>query len=357
MIPSHQNEILVSQAGRVGQLTLNRPKALHALTEAMCAAMTAALLAWRDDPTVDLVLLDHAAERGFCAGGDIRMLARSGLGDGTEARSFFTTEYRLNHLLFTYPKPVVAFMDGLVMGGGAGLALPCRYRIASENTLFAMPETGIGLFPDVGGGWYLPRMPGKAGLWLALTGARLKAADCLLLGVATGHVESVRLEALKAALCANPGAAPSLLDDFKTDPGLALFASQAAQVDRLIAGESIEAIFAALEADPSDWAKTVLETLYTKSPQALKVTFRQLALGARATDFAANMAMEFRIGARLVHRHDFLQGVRAVIIAKDNDPRWFPRDIAAVPEAVIDQIFAPLPVDQEWTPLGVGGRP
>ena len=357
MIPSHQNEVLVSQTGRVGRLTLNRPKALHALTEAMCAAMTAALLAWREDPAVDLVLLDHAAERGFCAGGDIRMLARSGLSDGAEARSFFTTEYRLNHLLFTYPKPVVAVMDGLVMGGGAGLALPCRHRIASENTLFAMPETGIGLFPDVGGGWYLPRMPGKAGLWLALTGARLKAADCLFLGVATGHVESVRLEALKAALCANPGAVESLLDDFETDPGLAPFVSQARQVDRLFAGQSIEAIFAALEADPSDWAKTVLETLCTKSPQALKVTFRQLALGARATDFAANMAMEFRIGARLVHRHDFLQGVRAVIIAKDNDPRWFPRDIAAVPEAVIDQIFAPLPVDQEWTPLGVGGRP
>ncbi|CAN5353799.1 enoyl-CoA hydratase/isomerase family protein [soil metagenome] len=347
-------EVLVAREGRVGRLTLNRPKALHALTQAMCQTMTDALLAWRDDPAVDLVILDHAGPRGFCAGGDIRKLAQSGLGDGAEARSFFATEYRLNHLLFAYPKPTIAVMDGLVMGGGAGLTLPCRHRIATENTVFAMPETGIGLFPDVGGGWYLPRLPGQAGLWLGLTGARLKAADGLRLGLATAYVDSARLEVLKAALLAQPAAVEAVLGDFASDPGPAPFDAQAEPVDRLFAGDSLEAILAALATDESDWAKATLDILAAKSPQALKVTFRQLALGAQARDFAAHMAMEFRVGARLVHRHDFLQGVRAVIIAKDNDPRWFPSDVAAISEDILDQIFAPLPADQEWTPLGVG---
>jgi enoyl-CoA hydratase len=354
-----QPEVRVAQQGRLGRLTLNRPKALHALTEAMCATMIQALLAWRDDPAIDLVLLDHAGPRGFCAGGDIRMLAQSGLGDGAQARSFFATEYRLNHLLFTYPKPVIAFMDGLVMGGGAGVALPCRYRIATENTVFAMPETGIGLFPDVGGGWHLPRLPGKAGLWLALTGARLGAADCLALGLATHHVESGQVEALKTAIRGRTDRLQQLdqlLARFDVPTGPAPFMAQAASVDRLFAGDSVEAILAALRADGSAWAMEQLQVLSAKSPQSLKVAYRQLALGAAATDFAEHMAMEFRIGARLVHRHDFLQGVRAVIVAKDNDPRWFPTDLAAVPEAVIDQIFAPLPTDQEWTPLGAGAR-
>lgn len=349
-------DVLVTVEGRVGRLTLNRPKALHALTEAMCTTMTAALLAWRDDPAIDLVLLDHVGPRGFCAGGDIRMLAQSGLGDGVEARSFFATEYRLNHLLFDYPKPTVAVMDGLVMGGGAGIALPCRYRIATENTLFAMPETGIGLFPDVGGGWHLPRLPGKSGLWLALTGARIGPADCLALGLGTHHVPSDRLTSLKTALIGGSDPVAPLETGFATDPGVAPFASQADLVDQLFAGESVEAIFAALKADESDWARSVLETLLTKSPQALTVAYRQLALGAAATNFAEHMSLEFRIGARLVHRHDFLQGVRAVIIAKDNDPRWFPRQLADVSQAMIDQIFAPLPADQEWTPLWTGAH-
>ncbi|CAN5183455.1 hypothetical protein BH09PSE2_BH09PSE2_18470 [soil metagenome] len=172
----------------VGRITLNRPKALHALTTAMCEAMVEALLAWRDDPAVTAVMLDHAGERGFCAGGDIRMLQESGKGDGSAARAFFHVEYRLNALLESYPKTTIAIMDGIVMGGGVGLAMPCRFRVATERTTFAMPETGIGLFPDVGGGWWLSRRPGASGLWLALTGARIKAADCLMLGVATDYV-------------------------------------------------------------------------------------------------------------------------------------------------------------------------
>ena len=168
-------EVLIRVQKNVGRITLNRPKALHALTQGMCETMIGALLDWQEDPEIYMILIDHAGERGFCAGGDIRMLAESGAKDGVEARAFFHTEYQLNHLLFTYDTPVVAIMDGVVMGGGVGISMPAHVRIATERTTFAMPETGIGLFPDVGGGWYLPRLPGKAGLWLALTGARIRA--------------------------------------------------------------------------------------------------------------------------------------------------------------------------------------
>ena len=345
-------EVLTRVEGRVGRITLNRPKALHALTTVMCQAMTEALLAWREDPTVELVLLDHSGERGFCAGGDIRMLAESGAGDGYLARQFFFVEYRLNHLLFEYPKPVLAVMDGVTMGGGVGLSMPARYRVATERTTFAMPETGIGLFPDVGGGWYLPRMPGHAGLWLALTGARIKAADCELLGIATDFVESGRIEDLKAAVLADPAAVETLLTEFEGDAGRPPFAEHQDQVDHLFGKDSVEAILAALEAEGSDWSKAQLAILATKSPQTMKVAVRQLRLGAAAASFADNMRMEYRIGARVVRMPDFLEGVRAVIVDKDNHPKWNPPTVSGVGEATLDAIFAPLPAAEEWSPLG-----
>lgn len=348
---SEEPEVLTRIEGRIGHITLNRPAALHALNTGMCRAMSDVLCDWRGDPRVELVLLDHAGERGFCAGGDIRMLAQSGAKDGLEAREFFFTEYRLNHLLFTYPKPVVAVMDGVTMGGGVGLALPARYRIATERTTFAMPETGIGLFPDVGGGWHLPRLPGRAGLWLALTGARLKAADCLALGIATHVVASEALPALKAAIIADPDQADALLAAVQTDPGPAPLAAHRERLDAVFGGTSVEAIVQALAKDEDPWCQAQLDALRSKSPQTLKVAFRQLALGAQAEDFAANMEMEYRIGARVVCRHDFLEGVRAVIIDKDNAPQWRPADLAGVTEADLDEIFAPLPAGQAWRPL------
>jgi enoyl-CoA hydratase len=344
-------EVLARVEGGVGRLTLNRPAALHALTTNMCALMTQALLAWRADPAVKAVLIDHAGERGFCAGGDIRMLADSGAGDGAAAREFFFTEYRLNHLLFVYPKPVVAIMDGVTMGGGVGLSMPARFRVATERTTFAMPETGIGLFPDVGGGWFLPRLPGRTGLWLALTGARIKAADCLALGVATQFVEAARIADLKAAVIASPEWIAEVVARFASDRGPAPIAAQRPDIDRLFAGDSVEAIVTALTADGGDWAAAQLKTLSAKSPQTMKVALRQLAVGGALTSFADNMAMEYRIGARVVRRHDFLEGVRAVIVDKDNAPRWNPASLEGVTEADLDAIFAPLPDDQEWTPL------
>ena len=344
-------EVLTRLEGRVGRITLNRPGALHALTTNMCRLMTDALLAWRDDPDVALVMFDHSGERGFCAGGDIRMLADSGAGDGREAREFFFIEYRLNDLLFRYPKPTLAIMDGITMGGGVGLAQPCRYRLATERTTFAMPETGIGLFPDVGGGWYLSRMPDHLGLWLALTGARIKAADCELLGIATDFVESARVAELKAAVLVDPDGVETLLTQFEADAGRPPVAAHQEEIAHIFGASSVEAIVGGLEAAGSDWALEQLKTLATKSPQTLKVAFRQLQLGRAVATFADNMAMEYRIGARVVQRHDFLEGVRAVIVDKDNAPKWDPPTLEAVSEDLLDGIFAPLPSAEAWSPL------
>jgi len=346
-----ESEVLTRVDSGVGRITLNRPKALHALNRAMCEAMTDALLAWRADDAVQSVLIDHAGERGFCAGGDIRMIAESGAGDASEAKAFFKVEYRLNHLMFEYPKPITALVDGIVMGGGVGISEPAGVRIATERTTYAMPETGIGLFPDVGGGWFLPRLPGQAGVWLALTGARLKAADTVALGIHTHFVPSDRIEALKSALIAHPAEPKTVADTLASDPGPAPTAAHREAIDRLFAFDSVEAIFGALEADGSDWALAQLATLKTKSPQSLKVTLRQLRLGAAMPSFADNMALEYRLGGRVVRTHDFQEGVRAVVVDKDNTPNWSPADLSDVSEADLDRLFAPLPADQAWSPL------
>ena len=342
-------EVLTRVENGVGRITLNRPKALHALNLGMCETMTAALLAWRDDPAVTSVLIDHAGERGFCAGGDIRMIAESGATDAVEAKAFFLSEYRLNHLMFEYPKPVTAIVDGIVMGGGVGISEPADVRIATERTTYAMPETGIGLFPDVGGGWFLPRLPGETGAWLALTGARLKAADTVALGIHTHFVASEGVEALKADLLVQ---GPDAVARHATEAGPAPLAPHREAIDRLFAFDTVEAIFAALEADASDWALAQLATLKTKSPQSLKVTLRQLRAGRALTDFAEVMVMEYRLGGRVVRIHDFQEGVRAVIVDKDNAPKWSPATLEGVTEAHLDALFAPLSADEEWTPLG-----
>jgi enoyl-CoA hydratase len=346
------DDVLIQKEGRIGRLRLNRPKALHALTERMCAATIEALLAWREDPSVEAVLIDHAEGRGFCAGGDVRAAAESGRGDGELARRFFGTEYKLNHLLFVYAKPVAAVMDGVVMGGGVGVALPARYRIATERTLFAMPETTIGLFPDVGGGWYLSRLPGRLGPYLALTAARMNGADCLAAGLATHYMASDRVDALKQALLAQPAAAwGPLLGEAHAVPEPGPIAALRPDIDRLFAADTLEEIMAALETDGSSWATDTLAGLRTKSPLSCKVALRLLREGATRTDFADEMRAEFGIAAHLCQRPDFAEGVRALLIDKDNQPRWDPATPEGVTEHVLDTIFAPLPEDQAWAPL------
>jgi enoyl-CoA hydratase len=349
--PKDAPEVLIAIEGAVGRITLNRPQALHALTTNMCRLITDALVTWIDNSIVKLVMIDHAGERGFCAGGDIRMLAESGAGDGAAAREFFFTEYRLNTLLHDYPKPLIAFMDGVTMGGGVGISRPCRYRVATERTTFAMPETGIGLFPDVGGGWYLSRMSDHFGLWLALTGARIKAADCELVGLATDYVPSASLPQLKESIVANPTEVETLLTEFEGDAGRPDLAAHQDEIARLFAAGSVEAIVEGLKAADTDWARAQLAVMATKSPQTMKVAFRELALGGAMKRFADNMAMEYRIACRVVQRHDFLEGVRAVIVEKDNAPKWDPPTLDGVTGAMLDAIFAPLPSAEEWSPL------
>ena len=345
------DEVIALVEGGAGRLRLDRPKAIHALNQPMCAAMIEALLGWHADPAIELVIIDHAEGRGFCAGGDVVALARSGADDGAEARAFFFTEYRLNHLLFTYAKPTVAFMDGITMGGGVGISQPCRWRVATERTMFAMPESGIGLFPDVGGGWYLSRLPGRMGQYVALTGERLSGADCLALGLATHYVPSERLDGLKAALAAEPRRLETLLDEASEPAPPAAILGHRAEIDRLFASDRLEDILAALEADGGEWAAKQRAILATKSPQTCKVALRQLTEGARLTDFADEMRMEYAIAVRVVQRPDFAEGVRALLVDKDNAPRWTPPTPEGVTDGLLDTIFAPLPEADAWTPI------
>ncbi|QZP08094.1 enoyl-CoA hydratase/isomerase family protein [Caenibius sp. WL] len=346
------DEVHIHVHGQVGHISLNRPKAIHSLTLAMCEAMTQALLAWRDDAAIRLVIVDHAEGRGFCAGGDVTLLRRSALEDGgAAARHFFDVEYKLNHLMFTYPKPIVAFMDGITMGGGVGISQPAQYRVATENTRFAMPETGIGLICDVGGGWYLPRLPGQTGKFLGLTGARLDGAECLWAGLASHYLPSEALAEAKARIIADPAAVETVLADLSAQPPAPRLAANRDEIDRLFAPDTLEGIVAALHADGGEWAGKEAQTLATKSPRTCKLVLRQLALGGAAATFAENMAMEYRAAGRAVLLPDFAEGVRALLVDKTNDPHWQPATPEEVSEAMVDAIFALLPAGEEWKPL------
>jgi enoyl-CoA hydratase len=345
------DDVLTFVEGGVGRIRLNRPKVIHALTTQMCEVMSAALLKWMHDPAVEIVIIDHAEGRGFCAGGDVVMLARSGSEDASDAKHFFFAEYRLNHLLFSYPKPTIAIMDGITMGGGVGISQPCNFRIATENTRLAMPETGIGLFPDVGGGWYLSRLPGRVGQFMALTGARLDGAECHYLNLATHYVEQAGLPDLVDRIVKAPdrakgalGAAANSVPEAKVETNLPL-------ITKLFASDQLEEIIAALESDEGDWAEKELSTLRTKSPLSCKVSLRLLAEGAGRASFADEMRAEYALAGRVVRTHDFREGVRALLIDKTGDPQWEPEIPEDVTEEMLDVLFAPLPPSEEWTPF------
>lgn len=325
--------VIARKEGRAGCLTLNRPKALHSLNLDMVEIMIENLMAWRADPDVEFIIVDHAPDtRGFCAGGDVRMLAESGAKDGKEAAGFFAAEYRLNTLIKEYPKPYVAIIDGVTMGGGVGISVHGDYRIATPNTTFAMPESGIGLFPDVGGGWFLPRLPGATGMWLALTGARLKGEDVLAAGVATHFTDA---GAGLADVLARDG-----LDALSQmeQSAEASFAAHRPEIDTCFGKDTVEDILACLDAG-SDWAKAQAETLKSKSPLTLKIAHRQLREGGAMSDFRDNMRMEYRIGARLVRTQNFIEGVRAVLIDRDNSPDWQPPDLQSVTPELLETFF------------------
>jgi enoyl-CoA hydratase len=346
------SETVIAQIeGRVGRLQLNRPKALHALDLSMVQAITRALQDWLHEPDAKLILIDHAEGRGFCAGGDVVTIARSSQGHGAAGQAFFFQEYRMNHLMYTYPKRGVVFMDGITMGGGVGIACPCKYRIATERTVFAMPETSIGLFPDVGGGRYLSRLRGRIAQFLALTGARLDGAECVALGLATHYIPSERLEEVKRRLIEVPEHVEAILRAAGVEPPPARIAGHYAIIDRCFASDRLEDIFACLEADGSEWAQKELATLRTKSPTACKVSLRLLVESPRQFHFLDEMRLEYGIVVRLFRHPDFMEGVRALLIDKDNAPRWNPATPEDVTDKMIDRIFEPLPSEEAWTPL------
>ena len=344
------DDVLISVEGGVARLRLNRPKAIHALTTRMCEVMSEALLKWRSDPAIEIVIMDHAEGRGFCAGGDVVMLARSGNEDAEEAKRFFFAEYRLNQLLFTYPKPTLAIMDGVTMGGGVGISLPCTYRVATENTRFAMPETSIGLFPDVGGGWYLSRLPGRVGQFMVLTGARLDGAECAYLNLATHYVQQSAIEELVERIVKAPGRATGALGAAASPAPEPRIEANLALIARLFGSDRLEEVLAALEQDESEWAEKELSTLRTKSPLSCKVSLRLLAEGATRANFTEEMRAEYALAGRVVRTHDFREGVRAVLIDKTGDSQWDPPTPEEVTDEMLDVLFAPLPTSEQWTP-------
>jgi enoyl-CoA hydratase len=344
-------DVLISVERGVGRLRLNRPKAIHALTTAMCDVMSEALLRWRTDSNVEAVLIDHAEGRGFCAGGDVVMLARSGNTDAEEAKRFFFAEYRLNHLLFTYPKTTIAIMDGITMGGGVGISLPCDLRIATENTRLAMPETGIGLFPDVGGGWYLSRLPGRVGQFMALTGARLDGGECHYLRLATHYVEQSGVPDLIERIMKAPGRAQGALGAAASIVPGAKIEQSLPHIAKLFASDRLEEVLATLQTDESDWADSELATIRTKSPLSCKVSLRLLAEGANRSSFADEMQAEYALAGRVVRTHDFREGVRALLIDKTGDPQWDPSTPEQVTDEMLDVLFAPLAGKEAWTPF------
>ena len=330
-------EVLFARHGKSGVITLNRPAALNALTLNMVRLMKPVLSDWAADDAIEHVVIEGAGEKGFCAGGDIRALHDWGKAEAPEATGFYREEYQLNRQIKTFPKPYIALIDGITMGGGVGVSVHGSHRVATEKTMFAMPETGIGLLPDVGGTYFLPRLPGETGAWLVLTGARLRGADSLAAGVATHYTPSENINALKDAL-AEGGDVEAILAAHHQAPEGASLPAQQADIDRLFAGDSVAEIVAALEAemeaDGNEWAQAQATAIASKSPTSAAVALKQMRDGIKA-DFDACMRMEMRAVTRIMALPDFYEGVRATILEKDGAPNW-------TPQADINAIFAPL---------------
>lgn len=324
--------------GKAGRISLDRPKALHTLDRKMCKAITDVLIEWVDDPDVEFVLVDHKdGTRGFCAGGDIAMLSESGQSDSREAHAFFEAEYRLNSLIADYPKPYIAIMDGVTMGGGVGLAVHGSHQVATEKTVLAMPETGIGLFPDVGGSWFLPRLDGELGTWLALTGARLTGSDVLAVGLATHYCESAQLSELKRNLCRFGLEA---LTNCRTKAVFSL-AHRMSEINELFAGDRAAAIRLRLE-QGSKWARSQAVKMAAKSPRSTTIALRQIRTGQYLSTVQDALRLEYRIATRLVRCEDFHEGVRARIVDKDNYPLWQPNSLKKIGQDDVAKYFLPL---------------
>ena len=345
-------EILFERRGAAGIVTLNRPQALNAVTHTMVRALAAKLGEWAKDEAVTRVIVRAAGERAFSAGGDLRALYELGkAGRHGEALQFWRDEYMLNTLIKRYPKPYVALIDGMVMGGGVGVSVHGSHRVAGDRFQFAMPEVGIGFFPDVGATWFLPRMPGEIGTYCALTGERMKNADAVPFGIATHYVASSRFRDLADALT---GTVPvdAVLGAFAEKLGIGPLSVYRAAIDRTFDADHVEDILAALDREAisgspeAGWAGATAAIIRGKSPLSLKIALAQMR-GGRQWSFTDCMKMEFRIVSRVIYREDFYEGVRAAIIDKDNAPRWTPARLGQVLPSDVDQYFAPLETELE----------
>ena len=332
------DDVLFECRGAVGLITLNRPKALNALTHAMVVAMKARLDEWANDPEIGIVVIRGAGERAFCAGGDIRAIAESGRAGTSYALDFWHDEYILNAAIKHYPKPYMALISGVAMGGGLGVSVHGNYRVVDETVKIAMPETGIGFFPDVGGSYFLSRCPGEIGLYLALTGARLDAADALYAGIATHFVSS--FDGLLDRLA--DGRAPEdVLAGLAKNSGKPSLAVHRAQIDRIFSMDSVESVLAGLEEEGDEWSRETAATIRSKSPTSLKIAFREVRAGKNLS-FDDCMRMEFRLSSRILSGEDFYEGVRAVIVDKDGAPHWRHAKLDDVEHADVETYFAPL---------------
>ncbi|NWG47328.1 MAG: enoyl-CoA hydratase/isomerase family protein [Alphaproteobacteria bacterium] len=337
-------EIRFERNGRLGLVIPDRPRALNALTTGMCASFLDQLAQWRDDPEIAAVVVLSRHERAFCAGGDVVMLARSAKAGTGDWRTFFETEFRLNTAIREFEKPYVALIDGITMGGGVGISVHGRFRVASERTRLAMPETGIGYFPDVGGTYVLSRLPGGTGIWLGLTGASIDGADCAALGLASHYVPHAAMEALLAALARldapDASAIETCLAAGATDPGAGSLSAVRERIDHFFGKDSLAAILAGLAGSDDPWARDQLALLRTKSPRSLGVTFEALRR-ARGLSFRETMRMELRVASHLATAPDFHEGVRALLIDKDKTPRWSPSTLDGLTGEAVAAAFGP----------------
>ena len=341
-------EVVFSQAGRLGRIVLNRPKFLNALNLNMVREIQEKLNEWNENPKIGGIVVQGRGEKAFCAGGDIKRLAESAMrGELAYCREFFSTEFLLNRNIHRLEKPWIAIVDGITMGGGVGLSVHGRFQVATERTIFAMPETSIGYFPDVGASYFLSRLPSEIGTFLGLTGARLNGRDMLELGIASHYIHSKNLDEVLVGLRAVPPGEGStqyaydLLEKFSLKDKGDFISEHKQVIKKCFSKNSVEDIFATLEQVGGEWAEQVLDSLLRKCPRSLKVTLRQLTQG-RTLDFESCMIMELRIASRFMKEGDFYEGVRAMLVDKDFRPSWQPLTLKEIGDEEVEKFFQPL---------------
>jgi enoyl-CoA hydratase len=334
-------ELIVRAERALRRITLNRPKALNALTLDMAVAMTSLLRSWAVDPEVGAVLIDGAGERGLCAGGDIRALYDAAKSGSPLPEQFWAAEYHLNVLIARYPKPLIAVMDGVVMGGGVGLSAHASHRIVTERSAVAMPEVGIGFFPDVGASFLLARSPGFAGTYLALTGERMNAADAIYCGFADVHIAAAKLAELPSTLadCRTAGDVRVRLDEMSSSPASGRLPAAQQWIDTCYDGNSVEDIVDRLRAGNLDAARSALATMEKASPTSLKITLRNVRAAVSFRQVEESFQQDYRIALACIAGHDFIEGIRATIVDKDRKPKWRPDKLEDVTVDIVERHF------------------